>query len=62
MGRHAVEYFSKAYVKDNKVKNLVIRRSLINMIPQVLGMEENNHILGNIMTEEVKCATFSMKS
>ena len=62
MGRHAMEYFSKAYFKDNNIGNSVIRRSLINMIPQILGMEENYHILGNITEEEVKCAVFSMKA
>ncbi len=62
MGRHVVEYFSKAYIKDNNVENQVIRRSLINMILQVLGARENNHILGNIIEEEVKCVVFSMKA
>ena len=62
MGRHAVEYFSRAYIKDNRIGNQVIRRSLINTIPQVLDTVEKNHILGNIMEEEVKCVVFSMKS
>ena len=62
MARHAVEYFSRAYIKDNRIGNHVIRRSLINMIPQVLGDVEKNHILGNIIEEEVNCAIFSMKS
>ena len=61
MGRHAIEYYSKAYIKDNKAKNLVIRRSLINTISQVLGAVEKNHILGNIIEEKVKCVVFSMK-
>ena len=34
MGRHAVEYFSKAYIKDNNAGNQIIKRSLINKIPQ----------------------------
>ena len=62
MGKHVVEHFSKAFVKDNFVGNLVIRRSLINSIPQILGEEKNNQILGNITKEEVKSVVFSMKA
>ena len=36
MGRLAVDYFSMAYKKDKNIGNQVIKRSLINMIPQVL--------------------------
>ena len=50
----------------NILARLTLRKTmqeiLINMIPQVLGVVENNYILGNIMEEEVKCAMFSMKA
>ena len=62
MGKHVVEHFSKVFVKDNFVGNPVIRRSLINSIPQILGVEENNLILGSITEEEVKSVVFSMKA
>lgn len=61
MGRHVVEYFCKAYKKEIKIGNQVIRISLINTIPQVLGEVENNSILGRITEEEVKRVVFSMK-
>ena len=62
MGRLVVDYFSRAYKKDNSMGNQVIKRSLINTIPQVLGEVENNNILGNILEEEVTRAMFSMKA
>ena len=62
MGKHVVEHFSKAFVKDNFVGNSIIRRSLINSIPRILGVEENNLILGSIIEEEVKSVVFSMKT
>ena len=62
MGRLLVDYFSRAYKKDNSIGNQVIKRSLINMIPQVIGEVENNRILGNISEEEVKIFFFSMKA
>ena len=40
----------------------MIRRSLINSIPRIIGEEENDPILGNIMEEEVEMAVFSMKA
>ena len=62
MGKHVVEHFSKEFIKDNFVGNSVIRRSLINSIPRILGEEENNQMLGNITEEEVKSVVFSMKA
>ena len=62
MGKHVVDHFSKVLEKDNFAGNLMIKRSLINSIPRIIGEEENDLILGNIMEEEVKRVVFSMKS
>ena len=62
LGKLVVDYFGEVFKKEDRVGNQVIRRSLINSIPHVIGEEENNIILGNITEEEVKKAMFSMKA
>ncbi len=62
MRRLAMDYFCNTFKKEGRIGNQVIRRSLINLIPQVLGEAKNKIILGNITKEEVKRAMFSMKA
>ena len=62
LGKLVVDYFGEVFKKEDRVGNQVIRRSLINSIPNMIGDVENNIILGNITEEEVKKAVFSMKA
>ena len=54
MGKHVVEYFRTAYKRGKKEGIQIIRRSLLNKIPKVLGGNENNSVMRNITEEEVK--------
>ena len=62
MGRHVVDFFMNAYEKEDRMCNNVIRRSMLNNIPKVLGMEENDRLKEKVLEEEVKNANFSMKA
>ena len=54
MGKHAVEYFMTVYKWENKEGNNLIKRSMLNTIPRVLGENENDRLLENVTKEEVK--------
>ena len=62
MGKHAVEYFKTAYKRENKEGNHIIRRSMLNTIPRILGENENDNLMENVTEEEVKQAVFSIKA
>ena len=62
MGRHVVEFFMNPYKKEDKRCNNIIRRRMLNNIPKVLGMEENDKLKEKLSEEEVKNVVFSMKA
>lgn len=62
MGRHVVNFFMNAYKKEDIRCNNVIRISMLNNIPKVLGMEENDKLKEKVSKEEVKNLVSSMKS
>ena len=54
MAKHAVDFFTNAHKKEDKRCNNVTRRSMLNNIPKVLGMEENDKLKEKVSKEEVK--------
>jgi hypothetical protein len=62
MDRHVVDFFMNAYKKEDRRCNNIIRRSMLNNIPKVLGMEENDKLKEKVSEEEVKNVVFSMKA
>ena len=62
MGRHMVEFFMNSYKDEDKRSNNIIRRSMLNNIPTMLGDEENDKLKENFLEEEVKNGVFSMKA
>lgn len=62
MGNHVVDYFTMAYKMENKDGNLVIRRSMLNTIPRVLGEIENEGLMKKLTREEVKNVVFYMQA
>ena len=61
MGRHVVEFFMNSYKEEDKQSNNIIKRSMLNNIPTVLGNEENDKLRKKVSKEEVKKVVFSMK-
>ena len=62
MGKHVIELFHNAYKKTNNRSNNLIRCSMLNSIPTMLGEEENNELREKVSEEEVRKAVFSLKA